>query len=63
MQRADGSPVWISLTVNAGWDAQGRVVESRSMVIDTAERERAAQLEAPREVTLQIAARLDLDTL
>jgi PAS domain S-box-containing protein len=43
MQKADGTPVWISLTVNAVRDAQGRVVESRSMVVDITERKRAEE--------------------
>jgi PAS domain S-box-containing protein len=43
MQKADGTPVWISLTVNALRDAQGRIVESRSMVVDITERIRAEQ--------------------
>lgn len=49
MHTADGTPVWISLTVDAVRDAQGRIVESRSMVVDIterklAERERLAHL-------------------
>ena len=43
MQRADGTPVWISLAVKAIRDAQGQIVESRSMVVDIAERKRAAE--------------------
>ena len=43
MQRADGTPMWISLTVNAVRDVQGRVVESRSMVVDVTERKRAEE--------------------
>jgi PAS domain S-box-containing protein len=38
MQRADGMPLWISLTVNAIVNAAGEVVESRSMVVDITER-------------------------
>ncbi|MBA7676571.1 Anaerobic nitric oxide reductase transcription regulator NorR [subsurface metagenome] len=41
MQKADGTPVWISLTVNAIRDAEGQIVESRSMVVDITERKRA----------------------
>jgi PAS domain S-box-containing protein/putative nucleotidyltransferase with HDIG domain len=41
IQRADGSPVWISLTVNAIRDEDGNVVESRSMVVDIETRKRA----------------------
>ena len=40
MQRADGAFIWISLTVNAVLDDQGRVLESRSMVVDITERKR-----------------------
>jgi PAS domain S-box-containing protein len=43
MQRSDGTPVWISLTVNAIRDAEGKTLESRSMVIDIAERKRVEQ--------------------
>jgi len=43
MQKADGTPVWISLTVNALRDARGRVVESRSMVVDITWRKRAEE--------------------
>ncbi len=43
MERADGTPIWISLTVNAIRDAQGRIVESRSMVADITERKRAEE--------------------
>ena len=43
MQKKDGSPVWISLTVNQIQDAGGRIVESRSIVIDITERKRAEE--------------------
>ena len=43
MQRADGEPVWISLTVHPVLDAQGRVVQSRSMVIDISRRKQAEE--------------------
>jgi len=43
MQRSDGTPVWISLTVNAIRDAEGKSLESRSMVIDITERKRVEQ--------------------
>ncbi len=43
MQKADGTPMWISLTVNAVRDAQGQVVESRSIVVDITERKRAEE--------------------
>jgi len=41
MQKADGEPVWISLTVDAVRDMHGKVVESRSMVLDITDRKRA----------------------
>ncbi len=43
MQKADGTPVWISLTVNVVRDSQGRVVESRSMVVDITRRKQAEE--------------------
>ncbi|MGO9569900.1 MAG: PAS domain S-box protein [Desulfomonilaceae bacterium] len=43
MQKADGTPVWISLTVNGIRDSNGHVVESRSMVIDISDRKRAEE--------------------
>jgi PAS domain S-box-containing protein len=47
MQRADGRLIWIGLTVNIVRDAQGRVMESRSMAIDISERKRAeAEIES-----------------
>jgi PAS domain S-box-containing protein len=68
MQKADGTPVWISLTVNAVRDAQGRVVESRSMVVDITERKRAEEqiqrqlqrLSALHNIEMAITASLDL---
>jgi PAS domain S-box-containing protein len=44
MRRADGRLVWISLTVNAAKDSEGRIVESRSMVVDITERKRAEEV-------------------
>jgi len=41
MKKADGTPVWISLTVNAVLDTEGRFKESRSMVVDITERKKA----------------------
>jgi PAS domain S-box-containing protein len=38
MQKSDGSPVWISLTVNAMRDPAGNIVESRSMAVDITDR-------------------------
>ena len=50
MQKADGTLVWISLTVNIVRDAQGRVVESRSVVVDITERKQA---ESHRDAALE----------
>ncbi|MGO9118406.1 MAG: PAS domain S-box protein [Desulfomonilaceae bacterium] len=41
MQKASGSPIWISLSVNALRDADGKIVESRSTVVNINERKRA----------------------
>jgi len=41
MQKSDGTPVWVSLTVNTSIDSKGRIVESRSMAIDTTKRKQA----------------------
>jgi PAS domain S-box-containing protein len=43
MQKADGTSFWISLTVNAVGDSRGRLVESRSMVVDITDRKRAEE--------------------
>lgn len=43
MQKADGHPIWISLTVDAVRDAQGHIAESRSMVVDITERRQAEE--------------------
>ena len=43
MQKVDGTPVWISLTVNAIRDAEGQFVGSRSMVVDITERKQAEE--------------------
>jgi two-component system, cell cycle sensor histidine kinase and response regulator CckA len=43
MQKADGSLIWISLSVNTFRDAGGQVVGSRSSVIDISERKIADQ--------------------
>jgi PAS domain S-box-containing protein len=44
MRRADGSNVWISLSVRPTRDKEGRVVASRSVVVDITERKRLEQL-------------------
>ncbi len=41
MKRKDGRPIWISLSVEPVRDHDGKVIESRSMVIDISERKRA----------------------
>ena len=43
MQKADGTLVWISLTVNMIRNAGGKVAESRSMVLDITERKRTEE--------------------
>jgi PAS domain S-box-containing protein len=55
MQKAGGTPVWISLTVNAIRGADGQIVESRSMVVDITERRRAE--EALRQYAAELEAR------
>ncbi|MFQ6606090.1 MAG: PAS domain S-box protein, partial [Fidelibacterota bacterium] len=52
MQKADGTPIWISLTVNAIKDGQGRVVESRSMAVDITERKRVEERVKRRDALL-----------
>jgi PAS domain S-box-containing protein len=43
MQKADGTPIWINLTLNSIQDAQGRVVESRSVVVDITDRKKVEE--------------------
>jgi len=43
MQKRDGTPIWISLTVNIIRDDSGQVLESRSMVVDITERKQAEE--------------------
>lgn len=43
MKHKDGRPVWISLTVEPLRDQDGKVIESRSMVINISERKRAQE--------------------
>ncbi len=43
MQKADGTPLWISLTVNAIRDSKGNIVESRSMVVDITDRKQTEE--------------------
>jgi PAS domain S-box-containing protein len=71
MRRADGTLLWVSLTRNPVRDAAGKIVESRSVVMDiTARKEaeqkllqRAAQLELLNDIGGQIAATLHLDSV
>ncbi|MDD1748846.1 MAG: PAS domain S-box protein, partial [Methanothrix sp.] len=43
MLKGDGSPIWVSLTVNAVKDDQERIIESRSMVMDITERKKTEE--------------------
>lgn len=43
MRRADGTLIWVSLTVAAVHDAHGQFVESRSTVVDITERKQAEE--------------------
>jgi PAS domain S-box-containing protein len=43
MQKADGSPIWISLSVNAIRDGDGKIVESRSTAVNITERKVAEE--------------------
>jgi PAS domain S-box-containing protein len=43
IRRADGTSIWVSLTVTAVHDAHGQFVESRSMVVDITERKQAEE--------------------
>jgi len=43
MQRADGSALWIALTVNAVQDAAGQLIASRSIAVDITGRKQAQQ--------------------
>ena len=63
MQKADGNPVWISLTVDPLRDAQGGVVESRSMAVDITDRKRAESVRNARQQLLQFACAHPLDEL
>ena len=53
MHKADGTPVWISLTVNAVRDTHDQVVESRSMVVDITERKQVEEALAAEREALQ----------
>jgi len=43
MRHRDGHPVWVSVSIDPVQDESGRVVESRSMVIDISARKRAEE--------------------
>ncbi len=43
MWHASGHPVWVSLTVEPVLDEEGKVIESRSMMIDISQRKRAEE--------------------
>jgi len=43
MLHADGYPVWVSVSIDPVLDAEGKVVESRSMVIDISARKHAEE--------------------
>lgn len=43
MRKEDGESLWVSLTVRPVFDAEGRVIESRSMAVDITDRKRAEQ--------------------
>jgi len=40
MKKKDGTPIWISLTVNSVRNKQGDIIESRSMAVDITQRKR-----------------------
>jgi PAS domain S-box-containing protein/putative nucleotidyltransferase with HDIG domain len=60
MARPDGTPVWVSLTVEPVLDEAGRVQESRSSIIDISERKAA---EAERKEFIERTERSLLQTI
>ncbi len=58
MQKADGSLVWVSLTVSNVQNAEGMILESRSMVMDITERKKAKMALQAREKHSQSLLRL-----
>ena len=54
MQRKDGSPVWIGLTVNAIRDNKGQIVASRSMAVDISEQKRLTDVLQEKDEMLHI---------
>ena len=59
MQRADGTPMWTSLTVNAVRNEDGGIVESRSMVMDITARRQADQERLVVEAQLRQSQKLE----
>ena len=41
MKRADGTPIWVSITINAVLDSEGGFKETRAMVVDITQRKQA----------------------
>jgi len=63
MRKADGTPVWISLTVDAVQDPEDHVIESRSMVIDITARKRVESIMQARLRLLELANSCSMDEL
>ncbi len=59
MRRADGTAFWISLTLNAVRDEAGKIVESRSVVVDITERKQAEAEKLSLEEQLRQSQKLD----
>lgn len=59
MQKADGTPVWISLSVSIVRDARGEVMASRSMVVDTSMRKQAEEEYQRLQAQLQQAHKME----
>lgn len=52
MKKADGTPIWTSLTVKAIQDEQGQTVEHRSVIVDITYRKKAEEMLRNRELLL-----------
>ena len=59
MRRADGTPVWTSLTVNAIRNGDGEIVESRAMVVDITTRRQVEREKEAMEMHLRESQRLE----
>lgn len=59
MQKADGTPVWVSLTVNALRDPEGNIVESRSMAVDITEHKKSEKERVKLEAQLLQAQKME----